>query len=66
MNRTEPDGERDSGWFVGCLDDDHDHNDSDNLLCVSLYEAYTKQKGIQSFVTFPVGTMIVSDPEDGS
>ena len=65
MVRSEGANERDSGWFVGCLDDEHDHNDPANLSCVSLYEAYLNQQGIQGFVTFPVGTMIVNDKKNG-
>jgi hypothetical protein len=64
MARSEP-RDRDSGWFVGCLDKDHDHNDPANLRCVSLYEAYLQQPGIQNFPLFPVGTMVVNDREKG-
>ena len=65
MTRSEANNETDSGWFVGCLDDGHDHNDTSNLRCISLYEAYLGQKGIQGFVTFPVDSMVILDPEDG-
>lgn len=40
MTRWLPD-KADSGWFIGCLDDSHDHNDPDNLLCLSTYELAT-------------------------
>ncbi|MFI5456913.1 MAG: hypothetical protein ACHRXM_15820 [Isosphaerales bacterium] len=65
MTRSEGTNERDSGWFVGCLDEVHDHNDPGNLCCVSLYEAYLGQKGIQGFVTFPVGATVVVDRKNG-
>jgi hypothetical protein len=29
----------DSGWFIGCLDEGHDHNDPNELRRMSLYEA---------------------------
>jgi hypothetical protein len=64
MSRSEPDG-RDSGWFVGCLGQDHDHNDAKNLKCISLYEAYLNQRGIQNFLLFPVGAMVVNDTARG-
>lgn len=65
MNRSENPNETDSGWFVGCLEDGHNHNDPANLRCVSLYEAYLHQHGIEGFVTFPVGSMIVCEPGEG-
>jgi hypothetical protein len=37
MTRTSPSqkNKADSGWFVGCYGDDHDHNSPANLLCLS-------------------------------
>ncbi len=60
-----PERKADSGWFVGCTNDDHDHNASANLACISVYEAYLNQRGIQGFVSFPVGAMIVCDQKQG-
>ncbi len=65
MTRSKGTNERDSGWFVGCLDHGHDHNDIANLRCQSLYEAYLGQRGILGFVTFPVGIMVVVNSENG-
>lgn len=65
MTRSEPSNQRDSGWFVGCLDKSHDHNDPSNLKCVSLYEAFLHQRGMQGFVLFPLGAMIVMDRKMG-
>jgi hypothetical protein len=65
MTRSESNNDRDSGWFVGCLDDGHDHNEAGNLRCISLYEAYLGQRGIQGFVTFPVAATIVVDRKQG-
>lgn len=36
MDRGEPEGHS-SGWFVGCLDPNHDHNVRENLEVDSLY-----------------------------
>lgn len=65
MVRSDPTNERDSGWFVGCLDKNHDHNDTAHLHCISLYEAYLNQRGIHGFVAFPTGIMIVMDQKRG-
>jgi hypothetical protein len=65
MTRSESNSDRDSGWFVGCLDGGHDHNEAANLRCISLYEAYLGQRGIQGFVTFPVGASIIFDRKQG-
>jgi hypothetical protein len=64
MTRSEPNG-RDSGWFVGCFEQDHDHNDAKNLSCISLYEAYLNQRGIQKFLLFPVDSMVVNETAKG-
>ena len=65
MNRSRGDGGTVSGWFVGCLNSEHDHDDPANLTCLSVYEAYLRQQGIQAFASFPVGSMIVMDHNDG-
>lgn len=61
MDRLPADGDSDSGWFVSCTDDRHDHGRPENVDCVSIYEAFLHQRGIQRFVSFPVGSVIVSD-----
>lgn len=38
LSREKPTGS-DSGWFFGCLDNNHDHNSAENLRRASLYEA---------------------------
>jgi hypothetical protein len=65
MERTDPAATNDSGWFVGCLDESHDHNSPANIRRLSLYEAYLNQRGIQGFVSFPIGAAIVLDQENG-
>ena len=61
---TQPEG-ADTGWFVGCLDRSHNHNAPANLIRVSVYEAYLRQRGVQGFLSFPVGSMIVFDQTAG-
>jgi hypothetical protein len=65
MSRSVHENPTDSGWFVGCMGGRHDHNNPDNLKCISLYEAFLNQRGIQGFVSFPVGSMIVSSKKEG-
>jgi hypothetical protein len=58
MERTEPSG-ADSGWFFGCREKDHQHNDVAELLRVSLYEAairYAPQ--IVPYLALPKGVLI--------
>lgn len=58
MDRTET-SNRVSGWFFGCLEKDHDHQNTDQLDCVSLYAAATSYHGgIIPFVALPVGTLV--------
>jgi hypothetical protein len=59
---TEP---ADSGWFVGCLADDHDHQQPANLTRVSRYEAFLRQPAIQGFLAFPRDSLIAIDPRAG-
>lgn len=61
MNRMEPSDDCDSGWFVGCNDDDHDHNNLENLRRISLYEALLGQPDIGPFLTFPFEASITFD-----
>ena len=65
MTRSAPTHEADTGWFIGCLHDDHDHNNAANLRCVSAYEAYLHQPAVAGFLAFPVGSLIAVDPRAG-
>lgn len=58
MSRSHCSSGSDSGWFIGCMNDDHDHQEPANLKCISIYEAFLNQRGIQGFASFPVGSMI--------
>jgi hypothetical protein len=55
INRLEPspNNPRDSGWFLGCLNPEHDHNSRSNLSLVSLYEAATINKFIVPYLALP-------------
>ncbi|HEY0913286.1 MAG TPA: hypothetical protein VGE22_00325 [Solimonas sp.] len=42
MSRAAPE-ENDSGWFIGCLDENHDHQDMNSLELMSLYQAVVER-----------------------
>jgi hypothetical protein len=63
MERHEPD-DLDSGWFLGCLREDHDHEDAQQLSRVSLYEAVLQNPAALPYVALPPGAMLhVGDGE---
>lgn len=58
MNRFLPDG-ADSGWFIGCQEMGHNHNDADNLRRFSLYEAALRIcPQVLPYLAFPPDSMI--------
>ena len=57
MARDAPDG-RDSGWFFGCGNPHHDHNDPANLLRVSLDEVGCRNPRVIRYLALPAGTEI--------
>lgn len=48
----------DSGWFIGCLDQTHDHNDPNNLVRTSLYSVFLDFPNYIKFFALPAGTYI--------
>lgn len=61
MDRNSPE-DTDSGWFIGCCDESHDHNQCSELRKVSLYEAVTRLcGGALPYVAFPPGSLVVVD-----
>jgi hypothetical protein len=62
MERVEPAG-ADSGWFFGCREDGHDHNDAAELHRVSLYEAAIRHAPqIIPYLALPPGILIGVGP----
>jgi hypothetical protein len=57
LERAEPEG-RDSGWFFGCDDPEHDHNSPGNLGRESLYRIGCIAPGIVQFCALPPGVNI--------
>ncbi|BDT86702.1 hypothetical protein FMUAM8_24660 [Nocardia cyriacigeorgica] len=60
MHRYEHD-EDESGWFIGCLGEAHDHDD-DTLRSATLYELAVANRAIVGYLGLPQGcTVFVSD-----
>jgi hypothetical protein len=58
LERVAPSG-ADSGWFCGCSDEDHDHNDVAELRRVSLYEAAVRHAPqIVPYLALPAGVLV--------
>jgi hypothetical protein len=58
MERADPSG-ADSGWFCGCREGDHDHNDVAELRRVSLYEAAIQHAPqIVPYLALPPGVLV--------
>jgi hypothetical protein len=54
--RNERESDIDTGWFFGCGEDDHDHNQLESLVNMSLFEAFLSRPEILNFLWLPVGT----------
>lgn len=63
MGRTAPSTPSDSGWFVGCMDESHDHQLAEALSVVPLIEIAVKVPPLTQFFALPQGTdVVVSGP----
>ena len=61
MERQEPRGE-DSGWFFGCLKQEHDHQAPVNLVRMSLYEIVVRRtRAALPFLAMPPGSLVALD-----
>jgi len=49
----------DSGWAVLCGDDDHDHDDADELLATTVQTVSERVPLFHVFVAMPPGTLVV-------
>ena len=60
MHRGDP-SDHDSGWFIGCYDDDHDHQDVTQLVSVSLFEAAVSwDQRFIAYAALPSGCYVVA------
>ncbi len=63
LERSQPKGHA-SGWYFGCRDADHNHNDVSNLQCVSLYEAVVEcAPQVVPYLALPDGTLVCVDTD---
>lgn len=62
LGRTDAHGQTDSGWFVGCFDDDHDHQLEEALTVMPLVEIATRAPLLTQFFALPAGTDLVVGP----
>ena len=63
LGRTAPSAPNDSGWFVGCMNDAHDHQVADALRVVPLIEVAARLPPLTQFLALPVGTDVVVSSE---
>ena len=65
MTRNDPIAhQEDTGWYMGCMDPDHDHDTRENLNCITLYEAFLKRNDIHPWLIFPTDTKIFLNRKD--
>jgi len=56
--------EKDSGWFIGCADARHEHEDCDRRNRLSLYELVLSfNEALATFLALPAGTKILNTAE---
>jgi hypothetical protein len=56
--RSAPKG-KDSGWFIGCQDESHDHNAISNLVELSLYELALRRPDLVQYLGLPREAMVL-------
>lgn len=54
----QPDG-KDSGWYIGCCYDDHDHDNPDELALIHLSHLAESFPALFPYLAMPVGTMLI-------
>lgn len=59
LSRETPDDGEDSGWFFGCSEDDHDHDQVDNLARVQLFAVTCQLRFITQFLALPPKTEVL-------
>jgi len=64
LKRMAPTDPTDSGWFVGCTDESHDHDTAENLQAVRLSAIPTHFPWLDQFFALPVGTDLVVEMRD--
>lgn len=63
VHRLEEPGEDFSGWFVGCEEGGHDHDDADELEQVHLLHLVAGFPGLFAYLALPVQTALLFEAE---
>lgn len=50
---------RGSGWFIGCCDQEHDHDNPDELVLAHLFHLVEQFPALFPYLAMPVGTMLI-------
>lgn len=66
LQRDHPSGkdDLDSGWFIGCLDPQHRHDQAEDLYKMSLYECVVINPALVRYLALPYGTMVIENGDD--
>jgi hypothetical protein len=62
MERAQPSSATDSGWFIGCTDDNHDHQRDSEVILVSLFEAGNMDDRVIPYLALPAGASVDLGP----
>jgi hypothetical protein len=58
LDRASPQGV-DSGWFIGCAGESHEHQSARNLERLSLYEVALQQPAVVPYLALPPGVQLL-------
>lgn len=65
MTRNDPINHTgDTGWYMGCMDPEHDHDTREHLECISLYEAVLKRSDIAQWIVLPTEAKVFLNRDD--
>lgn len=60
MGRAEASAPTDSGWFIGCMDEAHDHQATEALTVIPLIELAVRLPPLAQFLALPVGVDVIA------
>jgi hypothetical protein len=59
LDRKPPQGDEDSGWFIGCTDPEHDHEAEQSLLLTQLLNVAAWVPPLAQFLALPPGAEVL-------
>lgn len=59
LDRKPPQADDDSGWFIGCTDPEHDHEDAQSLRVTQLLNVAAWVPPLAQFLALPPGTEVL-------